>query len=111
MVWHMQKMFNIAAGVVGAILAGWLGAAWAMTQFYSYRTTGGWPNEFNSGDVFSRAEFEMLSAGMRGHILAFEKSEQIYDWASIVPVAVAAALVGAFVVLLGVGILRKVYRT
>jgi len=36
MAWHMQKMFNIAAGVVGAILGGWLGASWTMTQSVVY---------------------------------------------------------------------------
>jgi len=112
MVGHMTSMFNIAAGVVGAIVGGAVGTSWAMTQFWIHRTTVDVAvYRIKEGTEYSQQRFSQLNEGQRVVLDAYGELEQVYDWVLIAPTSAAAALVGAFVVLLGVGILRKVYET
>jgi hypothetical protein len=114
MVCHMKKIFNNMKlmGTMGAILGGALGASWAMKQFWSYRFESVGP-ESDSCATIPGITFDEMAL-LPGVTLDFWVScgnSQVYDWIQIAPVTLAAALVGAFTVLLGVGILRKVYRT
>ena len=81
-----------------------------MTQFFVYRTTK-YCSGFDLGTELSPDELSLMDAGLVMHIIGTCESARVYAWASIAPMTLTAALVGAFVVLLGVGILRKVYRT
>jgi uncharacterized membrane protein YeaQ/YmgE (transglycosylase-associated protein family) len=108
-------------GTVGAILGGWIGAYWVMSHSvvyhigyihsstterdaYGCRTLSGLtPDQFAKADsAYPELSYAFIC-----------NPYEVYDWGwfQVVPVTLAAAIVGAFVVLLGVGILRKVYRT
>ena len=109
MVCRMTSMFNIAAGVAGGIVGGAFGTSWAMTQFWVYGTTvESCVQTYPSGFV-PREALSLYPLGT--DFFGICRPEQIYDWILIAPTSAAAALVGAFLVLLGAGILRKVYRT
>ena len=111
MVGHMTSTFNIAVGVGGAILGGAVGASWAMTQFVVYRLTDDFNSLLAKGQGFT---FDQVMTGEKAltgfGVGLLNNSTAGYDWFRIVPVTIAAALAGAFIVLVGVGILRKLYR-
>jgi uncharacterized membrane protein YeaQ/YmgE (transglycosylase-associated protein family) len=120
MVWHMGKIFNNMKqmGTVGAILGGWLGAYWVMSHSVVYHigvTAKDWCKSFSglTPDQFAKADSANPGASLTLEFGLICHPYEVYDWSwlQLVPVTLAAAIVGAFVVLLGVGILRKVYRT
>ena len=115
MVGNMEKMFNNSKlmGAVGAIIGGVFGAALAMTQFVVYQignTTGDWSNLCTSYSGLTPDQFLQADADDPRKLIAICDPYEAYNWFVVAPAALTAALVGAFIVLLGVGILRKVYR-
>lgn len=112
MVGYMTSMFNIAAGVVGAIIGGAIGASWAMTQSVVYRM-GITADACNPYSGLTPDQFLQTDAANDWNMVFHCRPYEVYDWnwLQVAPVTLTAALVGAFTVLLGVGILRKVYGT
>jgi disulfide bond formation protein DsbB len=116
MVWHMEKIFNNMKlmGTVGAILGGWIGAYWAITHSVVYHMGAPAPEGCKSLSGFTPDQFAKADSAEPASSFAVRCSPyEVYDWSwlQLAPVMLAAAIVGAFVVLLGLGILRKVYRT
>ena len=108
-------MINIAAGFVGAILGGWFGAYWAMTQSsQTYRVIDTdaslyhrceWLDGWTLQQLIERDSPDRGAAGACKPFLGYD-----WDWFLVAPATLAAAIVGAMIVLIGVGILRKLYR-
>jgi hypothetical protein len=116
MVGHVEKMFNNLKlmGAVGAIIGGAFGASSAMTLSVVYRmgnTTGDWSGLCTSYSGLTPDQFLQADADDPRNLLTICQPYEAYNWFVIAPAALTAALAGAFIVLLGVGILRKVYRT
>ena len=99
---HMTSMINIAAGFVGAILGGWLGYLWALPRYVI-----DWnPLVPIRYEIINNLDPDLCWRTSTGSRFC----EDFYDWGAIVPVTLAAAIVGAMIVLIGFGILRKLYR-
>ena len=111
-----SSRFLAAAGVVGATVGGTIGAASVKTQFMVYEMGALDKGMFLACQSFSGYTHDKFVAAdvgdTRRSLFEICQPYEVYDWSllQMVPVTLAAAIAGAFIVLVGLGILRQLYR-